>query len=161
MQTYLWNPWSMFDEFECAMFSAPGSPEWPVFDIEDADDATTLTADLPGMTEDDIDVMVAGSMLTVRGERKAKDGRYLERRRFRGAFEQQFRLGDGYDLDAVSAHLASGVLTITLAKAAKAKPRRIKLAPRLGTGHVTGLATGVVDKLKGLFAGDKDKKQAA
>jgi HSP20 family protein len=88
-------------------------------------------------------------VLTVRGERKAKDGRYVARQRFAGAFERQFRLGEGYDLDGVKAHLGNGVLTITLTKTAKAKPRRIKLA------------TGIVDKVKGLLGGESDKKQAA
>ena len=47
MQTQLWNPWSIFDELERTVFAAAGSPEWPVFDIEDSDNETTLTADLP------------------------------------------------------------------------------------------------------------------
>ncbi len=74
-----------------------------------------------------------------------KDGRYVSRRRFRGAFERQFRIGEGYDLDHVEARIANGVLTITLSKAEKAKPRRIKLA------------SGVVEKVKGLLSGDKEK----
>lgn len=150
MQAYRWNPWSIFDELERTVFAAASSPEWPVFDIEDSDDETILTADLPGMTEDDIELTIAAPMLTVRGERKPKtDARYVARQRFTGAFERQFRLGDGYDLDGVTARLTHGVLTLTLPKMAQAKPRRIKLG------------TGIVDKVKGLLAGDHDKKQAA
>lgn len=150
MQTQLWNPWSIFDELERTVFAAAGSQEWPVFDIEDNDSETTLTADLPGMTDSDIELTLAGSTLTVHGERKVRDGRYVSRRRFTGAFEKQFRIGDGYDLDRVDARISNGVLTITLSKGEKAKPRRIKLA------------TGVVERVKSLLSGDKEKdKQPA
>ena len=152
MQTYDWNPWPIFDELERTFFDRRGSSQWPAFDIEDDEDATTLIADLPGMTEDDIEVSVAGGMLSVRGERKPGDGRYVHRNRWHGVFERQFRVGDGYDLDDVQAHVANGVLTVKLAKAARMKPRRIKLT------------SGVLDKVKCLLSGDKNKdkdKQAA
>ena len=139
MQTYVWNPWSLFDELERSMF-ATGSSEWPQFDIEDTDDATVLAADLPGMSEDDIEVTVSGPYLVVRGERKAK------RKRVHGAFERKFWIGEGYDPDQVTAHIANGELTIRLEKAAKAKPRRIKLT-----------SGGIAAKVKGLLGGDKDK----
>ena len=145
MQTRLWNPWSIFDELERTVFAAAGSQEWPVFDIEDTEDTTTLIADLPGMTDNDLELTITGSTLTVRGERKVKEGRYVSRRRFTGEFERQFQIGEGYDLEDVQARIAHGVLTITLSKAEKAKPRRIKLA------------SGVVEKVKGLLSGDKDK----
>jgi HSP20 family protein len=148
MRIYYWNPWALFDELEGAMFGpAAGSSPWPVFDIEDSDDETVLTAELPGMTEDDVEVTVQAPMLIIRGERPARDGRYVRRDRFHGAFERRFRIGDVYDLDSIKASLAHGVLTIRLEKAAKAKPRRIKLG------------SGVLDKVKGLLAGDKDKEK--
>ena len=149
MQTYLWNPWSLFDELERSMFAA-GSSEWPQFDIEDTDDETVLCADLPGMSEEDIDVTVTGPYLLVRGERKPKAGHYVRRARFHGAFERRFWIGEGYDPDHVSAHIANGELTIRLEKAAKAKPRRIKLT-----------SGGIAAKVKGLLGSDKDKTQAA
>lgn len=149
MQTYLWNPWSIFDELERSMFAA-GPSEWPQFDIEDTEDETVLGADLPGLSEDDIEVTVSGPYLVVRGERKAKEGHYVRRARFHGAFERRFWIGEGYDPDQVTAHIANGELTIRLVKAAKAKPRRIKLT-----------SGGIASKVKGLLGGDKDKKQAA
>src|SRR5689334_2362390 len=126
MQTYRWNPWSLFDELERSM-SAASSSEWPQFEIEDTDDETVLSADLPGISEEDIEVTVSGPYLLVRGERKPKEGHYLRRARFHGAFERRFWIGEGYDSDHISAHIANGELTIRLEKAAKAKPRRIKL----------------------------------
>ena len=78
MQTYMRNPWSIFDALERSMFAA-GSSEWPQFDIEDTDDETVLSADLPGMGEADIEVTVSAPYLVVRGERQTKEGRYLYR----------------------------------------------------------------------------------
>jgi HSP20 family protein len=149
MQGYLWNPWSVFDELERAVLDAGRSSEWPVFDIEDTDDETILTADLPGLTENDIEVTVTAPLLTVRGERTPGEGRYLRRQRFHGSFVRQFRLGEHHDPDGVHANLNNGVLTIRLAKVAQARPRRIKLT------------TGVIDRVKGLLTGDKDKQRAA
>jgi HSP20 family protein len=148
MQTF-WNPWSIFDELERSIFDTASSPEWPQFDIEDTDDETVLTADVPGMSDDDIELTVQAPYLVVRGERKANSGRYLRRARFHGAFERRFWIGDSYDVDHVDAHIANGELTIRLAKTAKVKPRRIKLT------------TGIAAKVKGLLAADKDKKTAA
>jgi HSP20 family protein len=151
MQTFLWNPSPLFpfNELERLMLAA-SSPQWPTFDVEDTEDELILTADLPGMTEEDLEVTVTGLLLIVRGERKARDGRYLRRARFHGAFERTFRLDELYDPDLVTAHIANGELTIRLEKSAKAKPRRIKLS-----------SGGLAAKVKGLLSGDKDKSQAA
>jgi HSP20 family protein len=142
-----WNPWSLFDELERAMLHTAGSSEWPRFDVDDTEDETVLCADVPGMTADDIEVLVQGPMLIVRGERKPRHGRSAGRR-FYGSFERRFRIGDLYDLDDVKAHVQDGVLTVTLSKVAKAKPRRVKLT------------SGVIDKVKGLLSGGKDKDKA-
>ena len=93
MQLYNWNPWSLFNELERSMF-ATGSSEWPQFDIEDNDDETVLSADLPGMGEDDIEVTVSAPYLIVRGERRAKEGRYVRRARFHGTFDVTQAQGD-------------------------------------------------------------------
>ena len=146
MRTQTWNPWSIFDELDRATL-AGFSSEWPAFDIEDSEDETVLTADLPGLTDADLDITVQGSTLIVTGERKATDRNYLRRQRFYGPFEKRFQLGEGYNLDDVKAHIVNGVLTITVAKAAKVKPRRIKLG------------SGVMDRVKGLISGDKEKEK--
>jgi len=149
MQSYLWNPWSIFDELERSVFAA-GSAEWPPFDIEDTDEHTVITADLPGLGEDDIEVTVSAPYLVVRGERKPKEGRYVRRARVRGAFERRFWIGESYDPDRVSAHIANGELTIRLEKVAKARPRRIKLS-----------GGGLAARVKGLLGGDKEKQPVA
>ncbi len=147
MQTY-WNPWFIFDELERSFSDVTSSPEWPQFDIEDTDEETVLTADVPGMSEDDVEITVVAPYLIVRGERQARQGRYLHQTRYHGAFERRFRIGDGYDLDHVDARIANGELTIRLEKAATAKPRRIKLT------------SGIAAKVKGLLSSHKETNTA-
>ncbi len=147
MQTNLWNQWSIFDELERSLHAA-SSPEWPQFDIEDTDDEIVLIADLPGMSEDDIEVTMTGRELIVRGERKPRDGRHIHRGRFYGAFERRFWIGDSYEADHVTAHIVNGELTIRLEKTARAKPRRIKLT------------SGLAAKVKGLLSSDREKNAA-
>lgn len=148
MQTY-WNPWSIFDELERTFFPVASSSEWPQFDIEDTDDETVLTADLPGMSEDDIEITVEAPYLVIRGERKARQGRHVRRARFHGTFERRFWIGDRYDLDNVDAHIANGELSIRLEKAANTRPRRIKLT------------SGIAARVKGLLTSDRKEKTAA
>jgi HSP20 family protein len=143
------NPWSIFDELERTFFNVPSSAEWPQFDIEDTDDETVLRADVPGMSEDDIEVTVQAPYLVVRGERKIKEGQYVRRARMHGAFERRFWIGNGYDLDRVHAHIANGEMSIRLEKSASAKPRRIKLT------------SGIAAKVKGLLSSDNKEKTAA
>lgn len=147
MQTYLWNPWSIFDELERTL-PAAGSPEWPQFDIEDTEHEAVLTADVPGMSEDDIEITVAGHELVVSGTRKPRDGRHVHRGRFHGSFQRRFFLDDRYDPDQVSAHIAHGELTIRIAKTARARPRRVKLT------------SGIAAKVKGLLSSDRDRSAA-
>jgi HSP20 family protein len=149
MQSYLWNPWPIFDELQHSLLDATSTPQWPQFDIEDSDEETVLIADLPGMTDADVEVTVSAPYLIVRGERKAKDGAYTRRGRFQGAFARQFRLGDDHDLDRISARLANGELTIRLEKIAKPEPRRVKLT------------SGLAAKVKSLLTSDKGKEDGA
>lgn len=128
-----WNPWSLFDELDRSMMMGP-SKESP--DIEDTEDETRLSFDVPGMTEDDIEITVTGTVLSLRGERRGRRAM---------TFERRYDLGSTYDTEDVRAHVANGVLTVTLVKAARAKPRRIKLT------------SGVMDKVKGLLGTSKDK----
>ena len=146
MQTFLWNSWSLFDELERSMLAA-GSSEWPQFAVEDADDETVLNVDVPGMSEADVEVTVSGPYLLVRGERKAKEGHYRRRARLHGAFECRFWIGERYEPNRISAHIANGELTIRLGKVANGKPRRIKLT-----------SGGIAAKVKGLLGGDKGDK---
>ena len=89
-----------------------------------------LIADLPGLTESDIQISVAGDTVTLRGERKvAVPEGYSTHRRERSAvsFAKSYQLPTRVDADKVVATLKHGVLTLTLPKAAEAQPRQISV----------------------------------
>jgi HSP20 family protein len=96
------------------------------------DDGTNFVfrADVPGLTENDFQISVAGNTVTLRGERKVEvpEG-YSEHRRERSAvsFAKSFQLPARVDQDKVTATLKHGVLTLTLPKAAEAQPRQISV----------------------------------
>ena len=97
------------------------SPRMEVF--EDAK-ALTVTAELPGMSEKDIDVSLAGDTLTIRGEKKEEtedeSGSCYYSERSYGAFNRAIPLPRQVDAEKISAHFKKGVLTITLPKTAEA-----------------------------------------
>ena len=107
-------------------------PIWqPAVDVHENAERVLLVADLPGMEQSDVDITIDKNVLSVRGERKPlppTEGDYQHRERVQGAFTRAFTLPATIDVEAVSAEMKSGVLTITLPKTAEAKPRQIKIA---------------------------------
>ena len=104
----------------------------PAVDVTEDDKAYKVTAELSGLEEKDIDVSVAGGMLTVKGEKGyEKDGKNQNRHvseRAYGSFQRSFALPDNVDADKISADMAKGVLTITLPKTAQAaKQQKIQV----------------------------------
>ena len=83
-------------------------------EIQEQDDNAVITVDVPGVKPEQITITAEDRVLHVRAER---DGR--------SAIARQYTIGPKYDLGQVQAHLALGVLTLTLPKAAEAKPRQI------------------------------------
>jgi HSP20 family protein len=91
-------------------------------------DSYVLHADLPGVDPGSIDVDVDGSQLSIRAQRTADTGegsRWLTRERSAGTFLRQFTLGDGVDMDRISASYENGVLTVIIPVSERAKPRKI------------------------------------
>jgi HSP20 family protein len=101
---------------------------WPRFNVHDAGANLVVTADVPGMTENDLVVSLEDGVLTVSGERKAfaPEG-YAVHRRERAAlqFARSVALPVKIDAERTTAAVKDGVLTITLAKAPEARPRQI------------------------------------
>jgi HSP20 family protein len=104
----------------------------PAVDVVEDDSAYKITAELPGLSEKDIEVSLAGNTLVLKGEkqqeREEKDKNYHISERSYGSFQRLFRLPEGVDSDKVDANFAKGVLTITLPKTAEAKQQQRKIA---------------------------------
>ncbi|MCK1714892.1 MULTISPECIES: Hsp20/alpha crystallin family protein [unclassified Bradyrhizobium] len=103
---------------------------WPKVELSETDKMLTVTAELPGLTEKDVEVEVANGILTLRGEKKAErngEGRYFTERYY-GAFERQIPLED-VEEDKAEASFKNGVLTVSLPKSDKPREgvRRIAI----------------------------------
>lgn len=92
------------------------------------EDHIYVEADLPGMSDQDVEVTVHKGVLSIRGERKPEEGRqYLYNGRTWGRFERAITLPDEVNADAVQAELSNGVLRLTLPKSPETRPRKIAL----------------------------------
>jgi len=103
----------------------------PPVDIAEDNDTITLTAELPGFKEDQIEIQMEGGVLTLRGERKfedEKEGRNFHRvERSYGQFVRSFTLPNNIDREKIKANFTEGLLKIELPKLEEAKPRQIKI----------------------------------
>jgi HSP20 family protein len=114
--------------------SFPESREsWiPSVDILEKDGNLILRAELPGLTEKQIDLKVEGNTLILKGERKMenedKKSNYHRIESSYGSFTRSFMLPETVDLDKINAEYKNGVLTITLPQKPEVKPREIPVS---------------------------------
>lgn len=116
----------LFGDFE----RSANAPTTSAVTFEDDGTSFVLRADVPGLTENDFQISVAGNTVTLRGERKldVPEGHSVhrrERRPFR--FAKSFELPTRVDAEKTTATLKNGVLTLTLPKVADAQPRQISV----------------------------------
>ena len=109
----------------------------PPVDIYEDEQNLVLKLEIPGVNEEDLQVSLENNLLTVKGERKFEKEENEENfhrieRRF-GTFTRTFRMPNTVDSDYTSASYDKGILKITLAKRAEAKPKQIKI----GAGQQT------------------------
>jgi len=100
----------------------------PPVDIYESDDSLAVIVDLPGVHKDNVDIRVDQDILTIKGKIRYEAPKDLIRREFGLLdFFRQFQLSNEVDQTRISAETKNGVLTITLPKAEKAKPRQVKV----------------------------------
>jgi len=146
------NPWReidrLFDQFANS-FGLPAmrrmfdlAPGWrhetpfgltaPAVDISEDENGYKIEAELPGLSEQDIDISIRGDMLVLRGEKWQEEheeknkNHYLSERSY-GVFERSFVLPEGVDRDNVDAQFSKGVLKITLPKTQHAQQQQRKI----------------------------------
>ena len=132
------SPWTEMNRLAREMDTVFGngftgsSDLWaPPVDVEETPDHIVLTAELPGMSRDAIDIELEDGVLTIQGEKKesAKDentqGLLYERRW--GSFTRRFTLPRAVDAANITAGYEDGILTIRVPKAEEAKGRKIEI----------------------------------
>jgi HSP20 family protein len=120
----------LFDD----MFSRPGfhvAPGGPEADFIETENELVLEMDLPGFTNEDVDVTVEKGVLTIHGERalerEENEGTYHLRERSWGKFSRSFSIPHTIESEAVDAGFHQGVLTVKLPKAPEALARKIEI----------------------------------
>ncbi len=150
MSTMRWDPFRDFmsiqDEMN-QMFErvfgrrGPGGREagltsatWaPAVDISEQKNAYVVTAEVPGVKPEDLDVTLEDGLLTIQGERRSEeestDRQYHRVERRFGSFRRSITLPSQVDADRIEASYADGVLQVTVPKAESAKPKKIDVRP--------------------------------
>jgi HSP20 family protein len=118
-------------------FARDASPIEPRIDVSETDEALTVTAELPGMGEDDVTVELADTVLTLRGEKRheteRREGTARIVERSYGAFHRAIPVPPGLDADRTEARFDKGVLTVTLPKSEEARARTRRIAVKSGS----------------------------
>jgi HSP20 family protein len=103
----------------------------PAMDLVETDEHFVLKADLPGLTEADVNVELEDNVLTISGERKAEheDKRegYVRVERAFGTFRRSLTLPEGINAEAVQASFENGVLEVRIPKPEERKPRKVAI----------------------------------
>ncbi len=115
--------------------SQPALPAWRglPLDVADGHEALTITAALPGVSADDVEIAIHEGVLTIKAETKTEtepdeDSKYYLRERYAGSFQRAMRLPVEVEADQAEATFENGLLTLTLPKAAAARPQRIPVS---------------------------------
>ena len=110
---------------------------WPRLEVHETDKEIVVSAEIPGLDEKDVELLINEGRLIVRGEKKSetedKDRQFSER--FYGRFERQIPLGVEIDEDKVEASFKNGVLKVILPKSAPAQSKMKRIAINEPTKH--------------------------
>ncbi|SDF12445.1 MULTISPECIES: Hsp20/alpha crystallin family protein [Bradyrhizobium] len=106
-----------------------GQFSWPRLELNETDKEVRISAELPGLSEKDVQVEIANGILSIRGERKAErsdDSKFVSERYY-GSFERQIPL-DGVEEDKAKADFKNGVLTVTLPRSEQSRSNVKRIA---------------------------------
>jgi len=138
-----YSPWSEFDEvsnrlarlFDDTSWRRSGSGMWsPPVTVEETDDELIFTAELPGMSDENVNIELENDVLTISGEKTEQRTEGDEERNYHlwersyGSFRRSFTLPRAVSGADATAHFDKGVLEVRLPKAPEAKGRRIQIS---------------------------------
>ena len=133
----------VFNRFDAGVPSLLGrtglGASWPSLEVNASDNEVRVSAELPGMDEKEVEVLVDSDVLTIRGEKKSESedqGRRFSERYY-GRFERSIALPYEVDEEKAEASFKNGVLTVTIPKSATAKDtaKRITINAESDTKH--------------------------
>jgi len=118
------------ERLEC--LAAQHASAWaPPIDVYETDDRYVVTAEVPGVTREEVELALQDNRLTIRGSRsggvpESAARHYHQVERGHGSFLRTFEFADAVDEEGITADLREGILTVTLAKSAR-PPRTIEI----------------------------------
>jgi HSP20 family protein len=127
------DPWRELERMSRAFerSAAPSQAEFPAANLWVEADGATATMEIAGIKPEEIDISVAGKILTVRGSRKPEetkeDEQYHRRERWYGQFSRSLELPFNVEADKVKASYSKGVLAVELPRAEAEKPKKIEI----------------------------------
>jgi HSP20 family protein len=123
--------WDPFETLAPQIFGERQTMFSPAFDVAETDDAYLFMADVPGLRDQDIDISVTGSRISINGRREQdqrQEGQnFFHAERSYGQFTRTFTLPDGCRMDDVQANLDNGVLTVTVPKTPEVQARKVQV----------------------------------
>jgi HSP20 family protein len=152
------SPWQELEEMSSRLSRAfndggtaeSGGPGWvPAVNVEETKDELVLTAELPGMKQEDVEIELENNILTIRGskehtrEEKDEERRYHLWERRWGSFQRSFTLPRSVSPDRIGASFENGVLTVHMPKVAEARSRRIEIGE--GSANTREVTSGEGD----------------
>ncbi len=136
------NPWAEFERIRQGLdelsrsYAEKGRAQlranvYPPLNISEEADKMVVTAEIPGVRSEDLEISLEGETLSIQGKRSSRQDdftiSYHRREIESGSFSRAVSLPVKVDVERVSAKLVNGILTVTLMKAAEATPRQIKV----------------------------------
>lgn len=141
MPVFRWGQsWDAFRDLEREVdrllhsvnFSFPGlrlGRQYPLVNVYECEDEFLMTAELPGTRSEDLDLTVAGGILTLKGTRddppEVSDDRFRRHERFRGEWQRSLSIPDRVQEERMTAEFSNGILKIHLPKSEQSEPRQI------------------------------------
>ncbi len=133
-----WNPFNalathepFWSDFFDADFPLRVNGFEPKVDIKETDKDFVINTELPGLDKNDFKLTVEDNVLTIEGEKKIeneeKNENYYRSERSYGAFKRSFRLTDSVDSKNINAKYKNGILSVTIPKTEKAKPKTVEV----------------------------------
>jgi len=131
---------TFYEGFGLAPFGGGADERLPGFaprvNVSETDKDVTVSAELPGMDEKDVEVTLDDDVLTIRGEKKEeheeKDGNWYHSERSYGSFQRAIAVPAGVDAEHVKARFKKGVLTVKMPKLAKQTESKKTIAIQTG-----------------------------
>ena len=136
------NPWVEFERIRQGLdelsrsYAEKGKAQiranvYPPLNIYEEADKMVLSAEIPGVKAEDLDISLDGDTLSIQGKRDSREDdftlSYHRREIESGSFSRAISLPVKVDVERISAKLVNGILTVTLMKAAEATPRQIRV----------------------------------